>query len=176
MTIYIVTGPPGSGKSTVCDSLAKHFDRGLHLHCDDLYNMVKGGHRAPWDDSDDFLKDLMFEASNKLISTYSEADFDIVVDYVFSLAQLQKFISNITDPIVLCVLLPSLEKNVERDKNRQWVIGESRVSKYHKEFSELKILQPFVIDTTSIDPERIVEDILCMKPSDSFELKNRLQT
>lgn len=160
MTIYIVTGPPGAGKSTLCDELAKRFDRGFHLHCDDIYNMVKGGYKAPWDDTDDALKNLMFNASHKLIETYSASGFHITVDYVFSLSQLQSFISKLSEPLVLTVLLPSLNANLERDKNRKWTIGNDLVSQYHQEFSEIKVFHRFVIDTSSIEPKELADTIL----------------
>lgn len=137
--------------------------------------MVKGGYKAPWDDEDDFLKDLMFQASHKLIETYSKAGFHVAVDYVFSLSQLQSFLTNITDPFVLIVLLPSLEVNIERDKNRQWVIGKERVSKYHEEFSQLKLLSPYIIDTTAIEPNSVVDKILKIKPVSTSELKKYLR-
>ncbi len=168
MTIYIVTGPPGAGKTTICDELAKRFDRGFHLHCDDIYNMVKGGYKPPWDDVDDQLKNLKFAASSKLIETYLKAGFHVAVDYVFSLSQLQSFVSNLSNPIVLAVLLPSLKTNIERDKNRKWVVGKERVSNYHEEFAQLKILSPYTIDTTSIKPNEVVDKILEMSPVDRF--------
>lgn len=45
MTVYIISGPPGAGKSTTADLLAKSLSKSFHLNCDDIYNMVQGGYK-----------------------------------------------------------------------------------------------------------------------------------
>ncbi len=86
MKTYILTGPPGAGKSTLANSLATKLEKGLHLHCDDIYNMVKGGYKAPWDDNDDILKNLMFSSALKIIETYQSQGFACVVDKYLALS------------------------------------------------------------------------------------------
>lgn len=175
MTIYIISGPPGAGKSTVCNKLMQRFPNGFHLQCDDIYNMVKGGYKAPWDDNDDRLKNLMFEGAHKLIETYAAAKFYVAVDYVFSLAQLQFFIAKISEPIVLSILLPSLKANLSRDQNRKWVVGENLVANYHSEFANIKSLSPYFIDTTAMAVDEVVEEILKLNSQSSTDLLKQLR-
>jgi hypothetical protein len=55
---------------------------------------------------------------------------------VFSLEQLREFIEKLSGKLVLRILLPSVEVNDDRDKDRQWVVGEERVRKYNHEFAD----------------------------------------
>ena len=48
--VVILTGPPGAGKSTVADILARQSETpAVHLHTDDFYDRyIKSGYILPW--------------------------------------------------------------------------------------------------------------------------------
>ena len=48
--VVILTGPPGAGKSTVADVLARQSEMpAVHLHSDDFYDRyIKSGYVLPW--------------------------------------------------------------------------------------------------------------------------------
>jgi adenylate kinase family enzyme len=48
--VVILTGPPGAGKSTVADILARQSETpAVHLHTDDFYDRyIKSGYVLPW--------------------------------------------------------------------------------------------------------------------------------
>jgi adenylate kinase family enzyme len=48
--VFILTGPPGAGKSTVADILARQSESlAAHLHTDDFYDRyIKSGYVLPW--------------------------------------------------------------------------------------------------------------------------------
>ena len=46
--IVIVSGPPGSGKSSVCESLCERYDRTVHLETDVLFAAIRMGYEKPW--------------------------------------------------------------------------------------------------------------------------------
>ena len=49
-SVLILTGPPGAGKSTVADILARRSETpAVHLHTDDFYDRyIKSGYVLPW--------------------------------------------------------------------------------------------------------------------------------
>lgn len=168
---FIVTGPPGAGKSTLSSYLAESFELGIHIHCDDIYNMVKGGYKYPWEDTDGFLMDTMFQASIQLQKIYANNKFECVIDYVFHFDQLRNFISKISTPINLTVLLPNCSTNIKRDASRKHTIGEQRVTYYHNYFNKFSSsLNDFLIDNSSLSIEDTAEKMLSAKTHSSSEL------
>ena len=46
--VLLLTGPPGSGKSTVALLVAERFDRAATLEADWFFTTIAGGFVAPW--------------------------------------------------------------------------------------------------------------------------------
>ena len=170
-TTYIITGPPGAGKSTLSEQLALSFERGLHVNCDNIYNMVRGGYKEPWEDTDRTLSNLMFTAAKSVLEVYVPGGFIPVVDYVFSIEELISFIGHLSGRICLTIVVPDLKTNIERDKSRKLTVGEERIRHYHGYYEALREkLEPLFLAETNLTPEGSVADIKTRKGYSAADL------
>jgi adenylylsulfate kinase-like enzyme len=123
--IYLVTGIPGAGKTTVSRLLAEHFERGVHIEADVLQGLIVRG--ALWPDQeprDEALNQLALRATNAamLAANFFDHGFEVVIDDVIvgknRLAIYEHHLAS--RPYTLVVLAPPLEVTLARDKSRDY--------------------------------------------------------
>lgn len=121
----IVSGVPGSGKSTTARLLAASFDAGVHIEADALQRMIVSG--ALWPDEeprDEGMRQLRLRGRNSclLADSFREAGFVPVLDDIVVGSRLDEYLSDLkTRPVYFVLLLPDLDalrsRNASRDKS-----------------------------------------------------------
>ncbi|MGE7835784.1 zeta toxin family protein [Viridibacillus arvi] len=88
-TVFLISGTPGAGKSTLADKICKSID-GLcvHIEGDLLYNLVKKGWVHPCDDLDNFFLNVLWDNIVALVENFTNNNMNVVTDYVFSIEQI----------------------------------------------------------------------------------------
>jgi hypothetical protein len=132
--VFLVTGPPASGKSTIGCLLARLLEPGVHLEGDFFRrSVVSGRHEMTPDPSSDALAQLRlrYALTARAAETYFEAGFSVVVEDVVAGPFLAEVISEIrSQPLHVVVLLPSIAAISARDAARgaagysHWTVDE----------------------------------------------------
>jgi chloramphenicol 3-O-phosphotransferase len=121
--IFLITGTPGSGKSSVARALLQCFEFGLHLPVDDLREMVVSGiaHPVPtWTEETGRQFRLARESAATTANLYANSGFAVVIDDVIS----SEDVSSIFEPVFAefdfhkVLLQPRLEVALERNRTR----------------------------------------------------------
>lgn len=164
MNIYLITGPAGSGKSSVTKALAKKFKRSAVIEVDTLRAMVKGGYVRPWPYNEEVDLQLSLAAKNAcdIAINFVKNDFTVFIDDVVGRKLLEQYSEFFKDKNFKAVLLmPSMESLLKRfdDRGDNKDLRE-RTTELHKRFLEKKDkLNWQIIDSTNQTLEETVEEI-----------------
>ena len=165
--VIAITGPTGSGKSTISLALAKKFDRCVYLDVDHVKHMVvsgfsytigKGGekvwHYSEWKQ--------VGESVGILCANFLQNDFGVVVGgYMYEEAwrELEKQV----DLTHKFLLLPSKEtikyRDVERDS--KYTMGDFAIKEHFDYIEQKEIFRDFaVIDSTDQSVDQTLETLI----------------
>ena len=120
--IFLVSGIPGAGKTTVSGLLARRFERGVHVDSDMLQDLIVSGGR--WDaeepaDEAQRQRRLRGRHACMLADSFFEAGFTPVIDCVVIGSRLGEFRSQLRSrPLLFVLLTPRLDIVRQRDNER----------------------------------------------------------
>lgn len=120
--IYIITGPPAAGKTTLCQATAKRFERAVHIQVDELRLWVTQGlsDSVPWTEETERQFQVAELAACDIARRYQDAGFAVMIDHCRNLERLEQLIAEELSGrhVVRVCLLPTLERNLRRNRER----------------------------------------------------------
>jgi tRNA uridine 5-carbamoylmethylation protein Kti12 len=169
--IFVFSGPPAAGKSTVATALLHHFTYGIHVPVDTLRNWVVSGLSDPigsWDAETERQFRLARHAAVQMAVTYAAADFAVVIDDVIEPEHLQMHYAPHFGEYVpySIMLLPSAAVALRRNAQREKVFDTTRLNElipavqgYLSQY-DLVELGWHVIDNSDLSIEETVLEIM----------------
>ena len=82
--IILISGPCGSGKTTVSSLMAQNSGavQAVHMHTDDFYSYIKKGYIEPWMDGSGDQNETVINAAAACAEAYARGGFEVYVDGV----------------------------------------------------------------------------------------------
>ncbi len=162
--ICLITGPAGSGKSSVSKALAKKFERSAVIEVDKIREIIKSGRVRPFPYNDEVELQLTLSAKNAcdMANNLLEKGFNVFIDDVVGRKLLVQYSNSFKDKnFKAFLLMPSLEALLRRFDDR----GDNkelrqRTVELHKIFSEKKDeLNCQIINSSNQTLEETVDEI-----------------
>jgi len=154
--VLILTGPPGSGKSTAARALAERYDRVAHVEASVLRGFVAPTGRGPSEARDRLHALGVRNACAVARNFLAERIAVIIDDIVVSKEELQVYVDELKAagvPIHYVRLLPSLEVCRQRDRGRpEWRMAPDRVESVYRRFEAAGAFAGATIDSSDLSP------------------------
>ncbi|WP_447920287.1 AAA family ATPase [Achromobacter aegrifaciens] len=160
--ILILTGPPGSGKTTVAAALAQMAGSPkVHLHSDDFWAFIKHGAIAPYLPESHAQNQVVMEALSRTVSAYAEGGYFVILDGIIGPWFLPAF-DGLTVPVHYVVLRPPLDLAIQRCQQRggDTLVDPAAITSLHGQFGSLGELEQHVLTISDDSPSQLLERLV----------------
>ncbi len=164
--IVIITGSPGTGKSTTASIVAKESDlsKSVHMHTDDFYHYIQKGAIPPFLPESHEQNLIVIEAFLEAAKRFARGGYDVIIDGIVGPWFLEPWIKAAQDnyEVHYIILRASKEETMRRAISRSKLdqaVNIKLVEQMWEQFNNLGGYESNIIDTTNQSIEQSVTTI-----------------
>ncbi len=157
--ILILTGAPGSGKTTVAELLAARSQWAAHLESDQFFHFIKSGHIEPWKSESHEQNRVVMDVVAQAAAGYAKAGYFTIIDGIiiprWFLTPLRDSLRSAGHPVAYAVLRAPLDVCLQRARTRppERLSDRSVIEQLWREFADLGSLESHVVETATQSPD-----------------------
>ena len=164
--VLVITGPAGSGKSTVANKLTRQFERCVNIEADHVKHFIVSGfkkkNKPSGEDDWEYTEwELAGDSIGLLAHNFQEKGYNVVINGYIGEAGWKAIEEHVTITHKV-LLLPQVETVKARDRQRPGdePMGEEAVQQHYDYFSSSQFYDDFVrIDSTIHSKEETAEAV-----------------
>lgn len=151
--VLILTGAPGSGKTTVARLLAAKAERAVHLEADQFFHFIQSGYIEPWKPESHKQNTTVMHVVARAAASYAKAGYFTIIDGIISprwfLEPVRDALRAAGHPVAYAVLRAPLPVCLSRARERSTdqLSDAAVIERLAREFANLGRLETHVIDT-----------------------------
>ncbi len=153
--VVVLSGSPGSGKSTVAAAIAALAGSPkVHLHTDDFWGFIKAGHLEPWLPEAAAQNQTVMAVAAAAAERYALGGYFVIVDGVVGPWFIEAF-TRLAVPTHYLVLRTSLDDAIRRCQQRggDTLSDPAIVAELYAQFADLGRFEPHALDVTGLAPD-----------------------